>query len=129
LHELAQDANATASLVVGAGIGKAAGFGALTVDAKGNVTLDVGLGVGAGTLRAISITAQGEVQGGHLGPVRLEFLVGGAIGGGALQRSSVSLTSPGAAAGGGFLGGLGGFVFAGPTVAIPLGNVSDFGGP
>jgi hypothetical protein len=128
LHEMAKDANANASFIVGAGVGKVAGFGALTVDANGNVTLDVGFGIGAGTLRAIALTAQGEIQGGHLGPVRFEFMAGGAVGGGVLQRSGVSLTSPGAATGGGFIGGLGGFVFIGPTVAIPLGNVSDFGG-
>lgn len=128
LHDLSKAANANTSLVVGAGVGKAAVFGALTVDASGNVILDLGLGIGAGTLRAISLTAQGEIRRGSVGAVRLEFVAGGAIGGGARQRSGVSLSSPGAATGGGLLGGLGGFIFIGPTVSIPLGNVSDFGG-
>ena len=122
---MAKDANATASFVVGGGA-KLAGFGAVSVDADGNVSLDFGIGVGAGEMSVVSVTGQGEVQGGEMGAVRLEFLAGGAVGGGALQRSSVSLSSPGAAAGGGFVVGQGGFVFAGPTISIPLGNVREF---
>ncbi len=125
LHQLAKDANASVSGILGGGFGLA-GFGAVTVDANGNMTLDLGIGVGAGEMSVISATAQGELQGGDMGAARLEFVAGGAVGLGALQRSSVSLTSPGAAAGGGFLAGQGGFVFMGFTMAIPLGNVVEY---
>ena len=126
LHGLAKDANAAASVIVGGGV-PVAGFVGVTVDADGDVSLDLGVGVGAGELSVISVTGQGEVRGGNIGPVRLDFMAGGAIVGGAMQRSSVSLTSYGAATGGGLLLGQGGFVFMGPTVSIPLGNVSDMG--
>jgi len=124
LHKMAQDANATASFIVGGGA-KLAGFGAVTVDADGNVSFNFGIGVGGGELSVVSLTAQGEVQGGEMGAIRLEFMIGGAVGGGAMQRASVSLTSVGAAVGGGFVVGQGGFVFAGPSFSIPLGNILD----
>jgi hypothetical protein len=97
----------------------------VTVDADGYVSLSFGIGVGGGELSVVSLTAQGEFQGGEMGAIRLEFMVGGAVGGGGMQRASVSLTSVGAAVGGGFVVGQGGFVFAGPSFSIPLGNILD----
>ena len=52
---MAKDANATASFVVGGGA-KLAGFGAVSVDADGNVSLDFGIGVGAGEMSVVSVT-------------------------------------------------------------------------
>ncbi len=124
LHQIAKDSNASASVVVGGGA-TLAGFVSVTVNADGEVTLDVGVGVGVGEMSVVSLSAQGEIQGGEMGAARLDFMAAGASGGGGLLRSSVSISSPGASAGGGFLVGQGGFAFAGPAVSISLGNVSD----
>lgn len=124
LHAMAREANARASFVVGGGATVSA-FAALSVDVDGEVGLDFGLGVGAGEMSVVSLSAEGELRGGEMGAARLEFVAGGAVGGGALHKSAVSLTTAGASAGGGFVIGQGGFVFLGPSVSISLGNVRE----